>query len=146
MKKKNILKKGPTAETMVTTLGKLPDVLYDMDETTVKTMLQPDSPTSHLSLFDNLSQSSPLTIESTTQKIIGSSNELTNYGNLFTILIIMLVILLLLSCGVACLIAKTRQNSSTDCALNCPGAKQPLIRPGKSSPCISQMSIPELRR
>ncbi|XP_011299779.1 uncharacterized protein [Fopius arisanus] len=125
-----------TAEIMNTTTGSIPNVWYDLGETTVNS-----------SIKSMKSEILPIVSTSTTIVTeIQTETEINNDKTLFTILAMCLIVTVLLCLIIMCTIAVSRRRSSTSSELNCDpdcvGAKRPLLsRPGKFSRSTSKSSI-----
>lgn len=133
---------------MLTTLGQPPDIMYDLDESPVKSFSTHANVANAITLTD-MTQSSQF--ELTTHKPLTSPISLagyTDHSTIFIILIILTIVLLIFLCGIACLIAKTRQrcmsSRSSDCDPDCQSV--PLIGTCKLSPMTSKSSCLGERR
>ncbi|XP_076232986.1 uncharacterized protein LOC143178315 [Calliopsis andreniformis] len=127
-----------TAEIMLTTLGKIPNEMYYLEDTVAPvTVATPKIKIQQARYGEG--KSSP----------DNANNESESHPSVLFALLIALLILLLLCCTTACLIAKAKRKSNffgrsdTECDPGCTGINQPLL--GKVSDCTNKTSISSLR-
>ncbi|XP_031840665.1 uncharacterized protein LOC116430533 [Nomia melanderi] len=127
-----------TAEVMITTLGKIPNEMYYIEDTT---------PIKKLAVFGNNHQGT-----SEYEHAVISSTEITKSGHehgyspLLVSLLCALVVILFMCCVTACIIAKSKRKINffnKECEPGCTGMSQPLL--DKISECSNKPSISTLR-
>lgn len=116
---------------MLTTIGKIPNEMYELEETSVAVM----------AMAHGRHDSETMAQERSTEGVSGFAAHST----LFIILTIALLLLLTVCCVVACVIARARKRfmdsgGDEECDPNCSGAKQPLISSDKISETTSKSS------
>lgn len=116
---------------MITTLGKIPNEMYYLEDTT---------PSGKITVYGTESQTT-LDNNHTTLALFDIAKS-DGYGGCSTLLVALLMILfiiLLLCCVTACMIASSRRKhiffnrSDIECSPTCSGVKQPLLGPDKIS-------------
>ncbi|XP_018356880.1 PREDICTED: uncharacterized protein LOC108757070 isoform X2 [Trachymyrmex septentrionalis] len=112
-----------TAEIMITTLGKIPNEMYYLEDTTAGRKIGAYS-TESRTILDH----SHITLASTVK-----SDEYPGRSTLLIILLTTLLIILFMCCVTACIIAKSRgrhaflAKSDVECSPDCGGVNQPLL-------------------
>lgn len=127
-----------TAEIMITTLGKIPNEMYYLEDTT------PSGRATELhTMLNNYSLSVGTTLVSIeTDK----SDGYTGRSTLLLILLSVLLLILLLCCITACIIAKSRSKhsffakSDIECSPSCSGVNVPLLGLEKTSSTTTKTS------
>ncbi|KAL0107366.1 hypothetical protein PUN28_015727 [Cardiocondyla obscurior] len=117
---------------MITTLGKIPNEMYYLEDTTVARKVTTYSSESSMTLC--------------TQASIGilKSYEYTDRTTLLVILLTTLLVVLLMCCVAGCLIARSRRRralvakNDVECSPDCGGVSQPLLN--KASDTTSRAS------
>ncbi|KZC08219.1 hypothetical protein WN55_10952 [Dufourea novaeangliae] len=121
-----------TAEVMITTLGKIPNEMYDIEDATHITKLAAFSDNRQgASDYDNTAEMSK------------DGNE-TGYSPVLVALLCALVVILFMCCVTACLIAKSKRKNffgkpKMECDPGCAGMSQPLL--DKISECSNKTNI-----
>ncbi|XP_020297022.1 uncharacterized protein LOC109861679 isoform X2 [Pseudomyrmex gracilis] len=128
-----------TAEIMVTTLGKIPNEMYYLEDTTHGRIAAIYNTESH-TILDN-SHITTTTIEAV------KSDVYTDHSTLLVILLIVLLIILMICCITACIIARSRSKypsfftrSDIECSPRCSGVNQPLLSLDKNSDTTTKTS------
>ncbi|XP_025264413.1 uncharacterized protein LOC112637912 [Camponotus floridanus] len=110
---------------MITTLGKIPNEMYYLEDTTFSGKTVSSSNELHTILDNNLTTLTPIeTVKS----------EYTERSTLLLILLTALLIILFMCCITACIIARSRSRhafftkSDIECDPECSGVNQPLLR------------------
>lgn len=110
---------------MITTLGKIPNEMYYLEDTTSSGKTVASSNELHTILDSNLTTLAPIeTVK---------SDEYTERSTLLLILLTALLIILFICCITACIIARSRSRhafftkSDIECDPECSGVKQPLL-------------------
>jgi len=110
---------------MITTLGKIPNEMYYLEDTTASRKISPYSTESH-TILDH-SHATLTSIETV------KSDEYSEHSTLLIILLTILLIILFMCCITACIIAKSRSRhsflskSDVECSPDCGGVNQPLL-------------------
>lgn len=110
---------------MITTLGKIPNEMYYLEDTTSSGKTVASSNELHTILDSNLTTLA--SIETV------KSDEYTERSTLLLILLTALLIILFICCITACIIARSRSRhafftkSDIECDPECSGVKQPLL-------------------
>ncbi|XP_025155907.1 uncharacterized protein LOC105184419 isoform X2 [Harpegnathos saltator] len=127
-----------TAEIMITTLGKIPNEMYYLEDTTLS-----GKATKLHTVLNNYNLSVGITLVPTeTDK----SDGYTGRSTLLLILLSLLLIILLLCCITACIIAKSRSRhsfftkSDIECSPGCSGVNVPLLGLEKTSDTTTKTS------
>lgn len=109
---------------MITTLGKIPNEMYYLEDTTFSGKTVSSSNELHTILDNNLTTLTPIeTVKS----------EYTERSTLLLILLTALLIILFMCCITACIIARSRSRhafftkSDIECDPECSGVNQPLL-------------------
>lgn len=125
-----------TAEIMITTLGKIPNEMYYLEDTT------PSGRATELhTALNNFSVETTL-VPVGTDKFDGY----TGYSMLLSILLSVLLIILLLCCITACIIARSKSKHSffakndIECSPGCSGVNVPLLGLEKTSSTTTKTS------
>ncbi|KYM82549.1 hypothetical protein ALC53_07040 [Atta colombica] len=118
-----------TAEIMITTLGKIPNEMYYLEDTTASRKISPYS-TESRTILDHSHATSIETVK---------SDEYSEHSTLLIILLTTLLIILFMCCITACIIAKSRSRhsflskSDVECSPDCGGVNQPLLDKGSDT-------------
>ncbi|XP_076280438.1 uncharacterized protein LOC143209089 [Lasioglossum baleicum] len=123
-----------TAEVMITTLGKVPQQMYYLEDTNVPQMAGFGS-----NMEDN-PYSNEYTTEMPSNGMTKSSTD-SGYSPILVSLLCVLVVILFMCCVTACIVAKTKRKTSffnKGCDPGCTGMSQPLL--DKISECSSKSS------
>ncbi|XP_018404768.1 PREDICTED: uncharacterized protein LOC108781325 [Cyphomyrmex costatus] len=114
-----------TAEIMITTLGKIPNEMYYLEDTTAGKKIAAYS-TESRTILDH-SHTTLASIET------AKSDEYSERSTLLIILLTTLLIILFMCCVTACIIARSRSRhaflakSDVECSPDCGGINQPLL-------------------
>ncbi|XP_053988196.1 uncharacterized protein LOC128891606 [Hylaeus anthracinus] len=115
-----------TAEVMITTLGKIPNEMYDLDETSPK--MKYATPR-----IDLQSTSRYVQAMMSTDETINANGRSEGHSSVLVALLSALVVILFMCCITACLIARSKRRrnffgkSDTECEPGCTGINQPLL-------------------
>lgn len=110
---------------MITTLGKIPNEMYYLEDTTSSSKTAISDSELHMTLDNNLTTLAPIE----TVKY----DEYTERSTLLIILLTALLIILFMCCITACIIARSRSRhaffakSDMECDPGCSGVNQPLL-------------------
>ncbi|XP_076626726.1 uncharacterized protein LOC143344498 [Colletes latitarsis] len=132
-----------TAEVMITTLGKIPNEMYYLEDTTPKAKFV----TSKLDLLTTSRYAEAVMASSeTTNK---SNGESESHSSVLVALLSALVVILFMCCITACLIARSKRRRNffgkgdKECEPGCSGINQPLL--DKMSDSTNKTSLGSLR-
>ncbi|KYN07497.1 hypothetical protein ALC62_01699, partial [Cyphomyrmex costatus] len=120
-----IFTQDATAEIMITTLGKIPNEMYYLEDTTAGKKIAAYS-TESRTILDH-SHTTLASIET------AKSDEYSERSTLLIILLTTLLIILFMCCVTACIIARSRSRhaflakSDVECSPDCGGINQPLL-------------------
>ncbi|XP_018372793.1 PREDICTED: uncharacterized protein LOC108767404 isoform X2 [Trachymyrmex cornetzi] len=120
-----IFEQDATAEIMITTLGKIPNEMYYLEDTTAGKKIGAYS-TESRTILDH-SHTTLASIETV------KSDEYSERSTLLIILLTTLLIILFMCCITACIIARSRSRhsflakSDVECSPDCGGVNQPLL-------------------
>lgn len=126
---------------MITTIGKIPNEMYDLEDTTIDSNLVTHKQQSRIA-FEKA-------VEATTQHSYEGNNESSGHSSILIALLVALFIILFLCCITACFVAKAKRKNSffgsgdTECEPGCTGMNQPLL--DKISSSTTKTSVTSLR-
>lgn len=121
-----IFAQDATAEIMITTLGKIPNEMYYLEDTTTGRKIAAYG-TESRTILDHSHTTLAASIETV------KSNEYPERSTLLIVLLTTLLVILFMCCITACIIARSRSRraflakSDVECSPDCRGVNQPLL-------------------